>query len=329
MPALLLHCANRVHSRTQVRILLSEEMERNNPRRPARSTRRRRWQEASSSVQRSDAPPHPMDQLCVPKAITFRIFLGGASTVLILYLLVTTNQSRSPTYRSHQIPILIPSLIHSDTDNNINGNIGGWFVGSPLRFLPDMIRESNQLVDTGGLIFLPLDKDQFRRTIRKYDETLFHEEIKVRLHHMDAEHISKRHWYADELEDVHAECRRPSWENLHFPTCLSFHEVDLSRPYDAELAKRSGDEQDGNSYYLSHGYFRDVFALSQPIEDSKAVLKVARYTKHEMNYRPMFNARRGELFRILPLFFNPAKNHQGRDLPFARCPDYGTTECLA
>ena len=284
-----------------------------NPRKPDSNTRRRRtWQEAgvpqpqpglNTSTRSRSTAIHTILPITnswnVPGLFSTtklhkkwsnqekRSFLLSVSVVFLFLLLRMIQLS---TINSEEIPILIPYLQLDDINQS---DLGGWAMGYRHFYLPDYLRvDTDRLADTGGIILLP----KTERTIRNNDTQLWHEEKETQILQMDAvEHISKRHWFDDELEDVEMECRRPNWEKLHFPTCNRFHEFDLSRPYDPELAKRVGDEQDGSSVYISHGYFRDVFSVTQPAvgPDAKAVLKVARYSKHEMNYRPLFNARRG------------------------------------
>ncbi|CAB9518340.1 receptor-like [Seminavis robusta] len=187
--------------------------------------------------------------------------------------------------RSRSIPLLIPT----------EDDMWGLLVGSRDGRRPQGgIHREDALPDYGGLVVLPLKSDNFQRTIRPNDAKQYHE-MKKTEYANDKVHISKRHWFDDELVDEEAECRRPNWEKLHFPVCNAFHEMDLSRHYDSILAQRSGDSQPGDSVYISHGYFRDVFTVTQPQVNSSAVLKVARLSKHEMNYRAMFNARRDAL----------------------------------
>jgi len=242
--------------------------------------------------------------------ILWKLALVVAAIPVVYYYLKINNKHAiffdNLLFTTPNRSLRIPYLMHqSDTDYMQNegeeGNRGGWLVTTQRRVLPEMMPEPNSgLADYGGLVILSLQQQRRRkrlttstiqRKIRLHDDELCSAE-KQRLLDSVTDHISKRHWFDDELEDIEQDCRRPSWEMLHFPSCNAFHEIDLSRHYDKVLATRSGDVQAGDSSYLSHGYFRDVFALNRDQDHAKAVLKVARYTKHEMNYRPLFNARR-------------------------------------
>ena len=120
--------------------------------------------------------------------------------------------------------------------------------------LPAILEEPNVgLADYGGLVILSLRKSpKFERSIRQQDDSLYNAEKDSQIDLMNGEYISKRHWFDDELEDIEQDCRRPNWEMLHFPLCNAFHEIDLSRNYDAKLAQRSGDAQAGDSFYLRY-----------------------------------------------------------------------------
>ena len=197
------------------------------------------------------------------------------------------------------LPILIPYLMPEHLAQA--GDYGGWIHGRGRRYLPavykDSILDPDGMPDYGGLVFLPLSANKFQRTIRKYDNELYDKEKNAQIEQMNQEYISSRHLPMADLEDKEHSCRRPNWEDYQFPNCNAFHEIELSRPYDGFLARRIGDDQDGESFYLSHGYFRDVLALhqSQFNHSNNAVLKVARYSEHEINYRALNNAKRDAL----------------------------------
>jgi len=67
------------------------------------------------------------------------------------------------------------------------------------------------------------------------------------------------------------------------------HELIIGVDYDEDLAKRPGDDQFYDSFYISHGAFRDVWVIHQPFpEGVKSALKMTRY-KHDYNYRTFWN----------------------------------------
>jgi hypothetical protein len=85
---------------------------------------------------------------------------------------------------------------------------------------------------------------------------------------------------AESLEDRRTRCRRPSWKNRYYPSCNAFHEADLSRDYNADQAKTlPGYDQLLDSFFLSHGYYRDVWVLHNFDLEEKSILKTTRW-KH-------------------------------------------------
>jgi hypothetical protein len=186
--------------------------------------------------------PKPKLWRWAPREVRF-----GAIALLafmLLYFMLTRIRGRDPDKS-------IPLLIHL-AGNFVNPDQDGlaWFVGSRARLiLQTDLDDDRRLPDYGGLVFVRLKHFNFQRRIRQNDFRLYHDE-KQALVERPGEHITKRHWFDDELEDYETECRRPNWEKLHFPICNGFHEIDLSRYYDAALAKRIGDRQQGNIFYL-------------------------------------------------------------------------------
>ena len=86
--------------------------------------------------------------------------------------------------------------------------------------------------------------------------------------------------HPEELEDKKRSCRSPSFAKKYLPNCNAIHEIMLSEDFDKERAKRPGDDQFYDSFYISHGAFRMVWILHQfsPV-DIKSALKVTRYKK--------------------------------------------------
>jgi hypothetical protein len=177
---------------------------------------------------------------------SWEVLLGVIALLTWLYFVVKRILFAHDPYPS--FPLLIQlsgSFVHPDQDGL------AWFIGrSRNRLIPDdVLVDDNRLPDYGGLLFVKVKHNNFQRQIRQNDLRLFHDEKQAQFD-TSKEYITKRHWFDDELEDYETECRRPNWEKLHFPICNGFHEIDLSRHYDAALATRSGDRQDGNSFYL-------------------------------------------------------------------------------
>jgi hypothetical protein len=165
-------------------------------------------------------------------------------TLMLLYFVVTRIRGRDPDQSYPLLIHLAGSFVTPDQDGL------AWFVGARYRLIPhaDLV-DDDRLPDYGGLVFVGLKHFNFQRRIRQNDLRLHHDE-KQALVESTGEYITKRHWFDDELEDYETDCRRPNWEKLHFPICNGFHEMDLSRYYDAALAKRTGDRQQGNIFYL-------------------------------------------------------------------------------
>jgi len=194
------------------------------------------------------------------------LFLIMSVAIVVIILIITTSCCSSSTFRSKVsgtagIPILIPYL--EAASNTVNGeneivrDLGGWLTGGESgagrRRMPNHDEESRngqKLGDHGGLVFLPVSRQNFRRRIRLHDNLLYHQEKESQMEGMNQEYISKRHWFDDELEEYDMNCRRVNWEQAHYPLCTLFHEVDMSRIYDEDLAKRSGDQQAGETFYL-------------------------------------------------------------------------------
>ncbi len=89
--------------------------------------------------------------------------------------------------------------------------------------------------------------------------------------------------HTEDLEDQPQSCRRPSWKNRYYPSCNSFHELDLARDYSKDRAESvPGDDQVFDSFMISHGYFRDVWVVHQPNLDFKSILKTVRW-KHKFD----------------------------------------------
>lgn len=125
-----------------------------------------------------------------------------------------------------------------------------------------------------------------------------------RMIHPDDAGMARRYWhklnkkdpkveaydmYPEELEDTKNDCRAPNWAKKYRPQCNMMHELVLGVDYDEDLAKRPGDDQFYDSFYISHGAFRDVWVIHQPFpEGVKSALKMTRY-KHDYNYRTFWN----------------------------------------
>jgi hypothetical protein len=84
----------------------------------------------------------------------------------------------------------------------------------------------------------------------------------------------------EDLQDRKQKCRSPNWAKQYNPNCNLMHELALGEDYDQERAKRPGYDQSYDSFYISHGSYRDVWVIDQPFPDnSKSALKISRFKK--------------------------------------------------
>lgn len=94
----------------------------------------------------------------------------------------------------------------------------------------------------------------------------------------DASYTEIQKFYDDDHVEVFARandgetrqsraCRAVEFDTLYFPTCNSFHEIDVGRPYDdpddidEKLSKPRPVNQLARSHILSNGYYRDVWVV--------------------------------------------------------------------
>jgi hypothetical protein len=120
--------------------------------------------------------------------------------------------------------------------SNVN-DIGGWHYPASARFhsvssLKPL--KASKIADYGGLVFASLqDASPFRRTIAS-DDYLAYELYRKNLVVKMDESYRGPSWDHDD-ETLRLKCRRPNFAALYFPTCNSFHELDLSRDHDPDL----------------------------------------------------------------------------------------------
>jgi serine/threonine protein kinase len=170
-----------------------------------------------------------------------------------------------------------------------------WSMQTNGRFwTPSVQIEVNSTLDHGGLEIQTLHADQFSRTIRLNDASRLELERAAILTEDPAVRVSYRYWYDEELEDRKLACRRPNWTRLHYSNCQLFHEVDRSRDYDQSLARRSGDEQEYDNYYIGRGFYRDVWVNFKPADDIKTILKMTRF-EFDVDFKSLFLVRQEAL----------------------------------
>jgi len=91
-------------------------------------------------------------------------------------------------------------------------------------------------------------------------------------------YIESYYMSTEDLQDRKQKCRSPNWAKQYNPNCNLMHELTLGEDYDHERAKSPGYDRSHDSFYISHGSFRDVWVIDQPFPDNaKSVLKMTRY----------------------------------------------------
>ena len=129
----------------------------------------------------------------------------------------------------------------------------------------------------GGLEFVgPFGKPR----VTRLDEGTVAEFYLAKMHN-DTGRIDIAHEHADEIADIENSCRRNSWMQSYKPLCNAMHELDLTFDFNEERAGL-GDHQIFDSFYISHGYWRDVWVVHQRDQDVKSILKKSRWT-HNFN----------------------------------------------
>ena len=108
-------------------------------------------------------------------------------------------------------------------------------------------------------------------------------------HHSNNNHRNERESsssmdseYAFDDDHVrHKRCRRVEWERYYHPNCNSIHETSPSESTGMNTKAFQ---------YISHGYFRDVIALTDQMGED-IVMKILRMKKHDLDYELMESIR--------------------------------------
>eukprot|EP00538_Stauroneis_constricta_P012966 CAMPEP_0119572508 /NCGR_PEP_ID=MMETSP1352-20130426/44656_1 /TAXON_ID=265584 /ORGANISM="Stauroneis constricta, Strain CCMP1120" /LENGTH=600 /DNA_ID=CAMNT_0007622193 /DNA_START=27 /DNA_END=1829 /DNA_ORIENTATION=+ len=171
------------------------------------------------------------------------------------------------------IDVSIPMLDLSKKE----GDLGGWMLPSNL-YLPDELydKERAKRPNYGELDIQ--HSDNFMREINPADDRRY-EKYREACLPDKRPHVATEYVRNEDLADREpGECRRVSWIHDYSPNCNALHEFDLSLDYKSEQ-QGLGDEQIYDSFYISHGYFRDAWVVeSMPeIEHVRSVLKMTRY----------------------------------------------------
>lgn len=215
------------------------------------------------------------------KAInTVDFFLVGAivtfSLVSLYCLLPIPNLERRlmphrpPTdHHVNRIPLILPCFDFQKW----NLDIGGWQFFHHF-FLPKSPLEDEELSirDYDGIEFVGVFGQP--RVVRPDEE-------QVREKYL--QHLRTRRgripMYAEHDEDTQDEpqqCRRQNWAQLYNPSCNAIQEIDLGYDF-KETRAGLGDDQMFDTFYISHGYWRDVWVVDQVQQKVKSILKMSRW----------------------------------------------------
>lgn len=159
--------------------------------------------------------------------------------LLLLFYFVRSSSSSLPAfihplrprsdYQVNALPIQIQFFINNEED------IGGWLGPARFRKPPsDFSPLPQEYVDFGPLKIQRLHAKHFQRQIHPNDDEFFESKRDILLDEMDKEHISTRYWPDEDMD--YEECRRPNWFSQYKPNCNDFHELDVGRAYDRDLA---------------------------------------------------------------------------------------------
>ena len=162
-------------------------------------------------------------------------------------------------------------------------DVGGWQFFHHF-FIPqtDLTTRIGYRGDFGDLEFVgPFGRP---REIRLDEGTVA--EMYLATMHNDTGRIEVAYEHADDIADMENPCRRNSWMQLYKPLCNAMHELDLTFDFNEERAGL-GDHQIFDSFYISHGYWRDVWVVHQRDQDVKSILKKSRWT-HEYDAELFF-----------------------------------------
>ena len=165
----------------------------------------------------------------------------------------------------NHLPILIPSFDRSKrrtSSINENDDIGGWrFVQRPI-FKPSQPVDIGQ-PDRNNLLFY----GTFGKTRIVHQHSIDSDPIAAIQYNITnpkiRREVAQSNMYAEQLEDTPTKCRRVNWKMLYHPTCNEIHTLALDRDYREEAAAKLGDDQSFDSFYISHGYYRDVWVVNQ------------------------------------------------------------------
>ncbi len=211
--------------------------------------------------------------------------LGGMVTFSLVTLYVflhwifpiSHSVGRRPATDDHvnRIPLLLPSLDFQ----RWKVDIGGW------QFFHHFFLPENNLLQDDISIDSDYDEIEFvgrfgKPRVVRPDEA---QVVETYLENLRGRRLrlSKYAEYDQDVQDEPEECRRQNWTQMYNPSCNAIHEIDLSN--DFELSReRLGYDQLVDTFYINHGYWRDVWVVDQLHPKIKSVLKMSRW-KHSYN----------------------------------------------
>ena len=141
--------------------------------------------------------------------------------------------------------------------------------------------DNSGLLRSNGLLLSP------RRLIHPHDEKLAAEYWEEA--NKNDPHLHSYDLHPEDLQDREATCRSPSWAKRYYPQCNSIHEIPFFRDHNPNRATQPGDDQTFDTFYISHGHYRDVWVVHQSRpDDLKSVLKMSRW-RHDYDPRTFWN----------------------------------------
>lgn len=221
-------------------------------------------------------------------------------------------------------PLLIKLFDFTDVND-----LGGWHYPAANRFLSTTSLEPLQYVemsDYNGILFASLkfaSPSKFRRKIAPDDDVSYETNRQKFVLEMDETFLREVYDHFEERLDK--ECRTPNFASLYFPTCNSFHELDLARDYDrvepSELSYY-------DSYLFAHGYYRDAWMLNhadskETTKSNNSILKTLRF-EHDFSIKDYFGIQKDALVmerlssspRILPMHGHCSMSMLVRPMPY-------------
>jgi hypothetical protein len=180
----------------------------------------------------------------------------------------------------------LPILIHS-LDQPLKKDFGGWLSPIPFHHKVKFPQDKYVLADFGSLHLRTLQVEHFVREIDPNDDEKYNDLRLRELNRMDLDPTSPKYDHDDEAD--YTECRPPNWKKLYFPTCNSFHEIDMTRGYDRSLTSKVDKNYD--SYVFSQGFYRDAWLVENVERKEATVLKTLRF-KHDYTPKSFSNVQR-------------------------------------